>query len=58
MIEVLVTLVIISLAALGMASLQAVALRTNNNALLESQAATLAQDVIERIRAKDRKSVV
>jgi len=51
MIEVMVTLVIVSLAALGTASLQAVALRTNNNALLESQAATLAQDVIERIRA-------
>ena len=51
LIEVLVTLVIVSLAALGMANLQAVALRTNNNALLESQAATLAQDVMERIRA-------
>ena len=51
LIEVMVTLVIVSLAALGMASLQTVALRTNNNALLESQAATLAQDVIERIRA-------
>ncbi len=51
LIEVLVTLVILSLSALGMASLQAVALRTNNDALLESLAATLAQDVIERIRA-------
>ena len=51
LIEVMVTLVIISLAALGMASLQSVALRTSNHAFLESLAATLAQDVIERIRA-------
>ena len=42
---------IISVAALGMAGLQTVTLRANNNALLESQAATLAQDLIERIRA-------
>jgi type IV pilus assembly protein PilV len=51
LIEVLVTLVIISLATLGMANLQAVSLRANNHALFESQAATLAQDIIERIRA-------
>jgi len=51
LIEVMVTLAVLSLAALGMASLQTVALRTNSHALLESQAATLAQDVIERIRA-------
>ena len=51
LIEVMVTLVVISLAALGMASLQTVTVRTNTHALLESQAATLAQDVIERIRA-------
>jgi type IV pilus modification protein PilV len=51
LIEVLVTLVIISLATLGMAKLQAVSMRTNTNALFESQAATLARDIIERIRA-------
>jgi len=51
LIEVLVTLVIISLATLGMASLQAVSMRANTHALFESQAATLAQDIIERIRA-------
>ncbi len=51
LVEVMVTLAIVSVAALGMASLQTVALRSNNNALLESQAATLAQDMIERIRA-------
>jgi type IV pilus assembly protein PilV len=51
LIEVLVTLVIISLATLGMAKLQAVSMQTNTNALFESQAATLARDIIERIRA-------
>ena len=51
LIEVLVTLVIISVAALGTAGLQTVTLRINNGALLESQAATLAQDIVERIRA-------
>ncbi len=51
LIEVMVTLAIVSVAALGMASLQGVTLRFNSNALLESQAATLAQDLIERIRA-------
>ena len=51
LIEVLVTLVIISLATLGMASLQAVSLRANTHALFDSQAATLARDIIERIRA-------
>ena len=51
LIEVLVTLAIVSVAALGMAGLQTVTLRSNNNALVESQAATLVQDLIERIRA-------
>ncbi len=51
LIEVMVTLAIVSVAALGMAGLQTLTLRANNNALLESQAATLAQDLIERIRA-------
>ena len=51
LIEVMVTLVVVSLAALGTAGLQTVAVRMNHNALLESQASTLAQDIIERIRA-------
>ena len=51
LIEVLVALFVISLSALGTAGLQTVAVRMNNNALLESQASTLAQDIIERIRA-------
>ncbi len=51
LLEVMVTLAIVSVGALGMAGLQTVTLRTNNNALFESQAATLAQDLIERVRA-------
>ena len=51
LIEVMVTLAIVSVAALGMAGLQTVTLRSSTNALLESQAATLAQDLTERIRA-------
>jgi len=51
LIEVMVTLVIVSLATLGMAGLQAVSMQANNHALFETQAATLAQDIIERIRA-------
>ena len=51
LLEVMVTLSIVSVGALGMAGLQTVSLRTNNNALLESQAATLVQDLIERVRA-------
>ncbi len=49
--EIMVTLVIVSVASLGMAGLQTATLRANNNALMESQAATLMQDIIERIRA-------
>jgi len=51
LIEVMVTFAIISVAALGMAGLQTVSVRASNAALLESQASTLAQDLIERIRA-------
>ena len=39
------------LATLGMAGLQTVSMQTNNHALLETRAATLAQDIMERIRA-------
>ena len=51
LIEVLITLAIVSVAALGMAGLQTATLRSNSNALVESQAATIVQDLIERIYA-------
>ncbi len=51
LVEVMVALAIVSVGALGMAGLQTITIRNNNNALLESQAATLAQDLMERVRA-------
>ena len=51
LIEVLVTLVIVSMGTLGMAGMQAVSMKSNTFALQETQAATLAQDMVERIRA-------
>lgn len=51
LIEVMVALIVLSVAVIGLAGLQTVTLRNINNALLESQAATLAQDLIERVRA-------
>lgn len=51
LLEVLVTLVIISVGLLGLAGLQAVGLKNNQSALLRSQATCLAYDIIDRMRA-------
>lgn len=51
LVEVMAAVVVVSIAALGFAGLQTVTLRNNTNALRESQAATLAQDVLESMRA-------
>ena len=51
LLEVLVTLVIISVGLLGLAGLQATGLKNNQGALLRSQATTLAYDIIDRMRA-------
>lgn len=51
LIEAMVTLLILSIAGLGMAGLQTVTLRNSNSAWMESSAATLAQDLVERMRA-------
>lgn len=50
MIEVLVTLVILSVGLLGLAALQARALQYNQGAYLRSQANILAYDVVDRMR--------
>lgn len=50
MIEVLVSLAILSLGLLGLAALHATALRTNDGANLRSQATNAAYDVIDMIR--------
>lgn len=51
LLEVLVTLVVFSLGILGMAGLMNTALKNTQLALLRSQAAQAAYDLIDRIRA-------
>ena len=51
LLEVLVTLVVIALGLLGLASLQAVSLRSNNTAYYRSQATILTYDIGDRMRA-------
>lgn len=51
MIEVLVALVLLSVGLLGLAGLQATAMRVGLGSVQRSQAAQLAQDIIERMRA-------
>jgi type IV pilus assembly protein PilV len=51
LIEVLVTLVIISVGLLGVAALQLTTVRNNYDAFVRSQAAVLASDMLDRIRA-------
>ncbi len=51
LLEILITLLIISIGMLGFAALQVKGLQSNHGAMLNSQAAFLAYDVSERIRA-------
>lgn len=51
LIEVLVTLVIISVGLLGVAALQLTTVRNNYDAFVRSQASMLASDILDRIRA-------
>jgi type IV pilus assembly protein PilV len=51
MVEVLVSLVILSVALLGTAGLAAASLRSNNNSYYRSQATVLADDILDRMRA-------
>lgn len=51
LIEVLVTLVIISVGLLGVAALQLSTVRNNYDAYVRSQAAVLASDMFDRMRA-------
>lgn len=51
MIEVLIALVILAVGILGVASLQGSSLRNTYSAHLRTQANTLAQDMVERLRA-------
>lgn len=51
LIEVLVSLLVLSIGLLGLAALQAQSLRFTTDAYLRSQATVLASDIIDRIRA-------
>ncbi len=51
MIEVLITLVILSIGLLGLAALQANSMASNHNAFLQSQATQYAYDMGDRMRA-------
>lgn len=50
LIEVLVTLIIISVGLLGLAAMQTRALQFNHGAYLRSQATVLASDIMDRMR--------
>lgn len=51
MVEILVTLIILSIGLLGLAGLQANSMTNNHNAYLKSQAMLLANDMGDRMRA-------
>lgn len=53
LLEILVAIVVLSIGLLGLASLQAVGLRTNQSAYLRSQATLLAEDMVDRMRANN-----
>jgi len=49
--EVMIAVVILSIGLLGLASLQAAGMRSNNTAYMRSQASVLAYDMADRMRA-------
>jgi type IV pilus assembly protein PilV len=51
LIEMLVAVVVLSVGLLGLASLQALSLRTNDGAYYRTQAAQLGYDILERMRS-------
>lgn len=51
LIEVLVTLLVLSVGLLGMAGLQAISIKSNHSSYYRSQATFLAYDITERMRA-------
>ncbi|MCC6136508.1 MAG: type IV pilus modification protein PilV [Gammaproteobacteria bacterium] len=51
LIEILVTVIVLSIGLLGLAGLQAVALKFNSTAYQRSQATVLIYDMIERVRS-------
>lgn len=51
LLEVLISLIILSLGLLGYAGLQSVTIKNNHNAFLRAQATSLAYNVLDRMRA-------
>ena len=51
LIEILVTMVLVSVGLLGVASMQALNMKNNANSTLRTQASVLAYDAIDRLRA-------
>jgi type IV pilus assembly protein PilV len=51
LLEILITIVILSIGLLGIAGMQATGLRNNHSAYTKTQAANLAMDMADRIRA-------
>jgi len=51
LIEVLVSMVVLSIGLLGLAGMQANGLKSNHSAYLKTQATTMAGDMMDRIRA-------
>jgi type IV pilus assembly protein PilV len=51
LVEILVTLLIVSIGLLGIAALHAFSLRNNYDALLRSHASAMASDIVDRMRA-------
>ena len=49
--EILVTVIVLSIGLLGLAGLQMTGMRDNHSAYLRTQAVTLANDIIDRMRA-------
>lgn len=50
LIEVLVSVLVLSIGLLGVASLQAIGVKNNNSAYLRTQANVLAADILDRMR--------
>ena len=57
LIEILITLIILSIGLLGMASLQMNSLRSNQGAYLRSQASMLSYDMADRMRANSARAI-
>lgn len=57
LIEVLITLVVLSIGLLSLAALQLATLKNNNSALTRSEATILAYDVLDRMRANRTQAV-